>query len=72
MALSMTTTALTTTAFFMSFMAATPAGFRYKNGKTTAQYDQQDPDYKYSNCVHHNSILLFLFILGRLRFLKTI
>jgi hypothetical protein len=47
MALSMTTTALTTTAaFFMSFVAATPARFRYKDGKTTAQYDQQDPDYQ--------------------------
>jgi hypothetical protein len=46
MALSMSATALTTAPFFMSFMAATPAGFRYKNGKTPAGYEQQDTDYQ--------------------------
>jgi len=45
MALSMPATPFTTAAAFsMSFMAAAPAGFRYKNGKTTAGCDQQDPD----------------------------
>jgi hypothetical protein len=40
----MLTTTLTTVVFFMSFMAAASARFRYKNGKTAADYDQQDPD----------------------------
>jgi hypothetical protein len=44
MALSMPAAALTTVVFFVSFMAAAPAGFRYKDGKTTAGCDQQDPD----------------------------
>ncbi len=30
--------------FFMTSMAAVPARYRYKNGKTAAGYDQQDPD----------------------------
>jgi hypothetical protein len=46
MVFSMPTTALTTAVFFMSFMAAAPAGFRYKNWKTTAEYEQKDPDYQ--------------------------
>lgn len=46
MALSMTTTALTAAAFFMSFMAAAPTRSRYKNGKTTAECEQQNPDYQ--------------------------
>ena len=37
-AISMTTAAV----FFMSF---TMAAFRYENGKTTAEHDQQEPDY---------------------------
>jgi hypothetical protein len=37
-AVSVTTAA----AFFMSF---TVAAFRYENGKTTAEHDQQEPDY---------------------------
>ena len=37
-AISMATTAV-------SFMSSTIAAFRYKNGKTTAAYDQQDADY---------------------------
>ena len=38
-AISMTATAAV---FFMSF---TVAAFRYENGKTTAEHDQQEPDY---------------------------
>ena len=29
----------------MSFMSSTVAAFRYKNGKTTAEHDQQEHDY---------------------------
>jgi hypothetical protein len=34
---------MTTAAVF--FMSSTVAAFRYENGKTTAEHDQQEPDY---------------------------
>jgi hypothetical protein len=39
----LSTISMTTAAVF--FMSSTVAVSRYKNGKTTAGYDQQDPDH---------------------------
>jgi len=61
-AISMTTAAV----FFMSF---TVAAFRYENGKTTAEHDQQEPDYHKSNCIPHRIVILRLFFSRCLGFL---
>ncbi len=54
---------------FMSSMVAVI--HRYKNGKTTAGYDQQDPDYYQSDFFHDSLVILLLFLSSCPAFLTT-
>jgi hypothetical protein len=54
---------------FMSPMVAVI--HRYKNGKTTAGYDQQDPDYYQSDFFHDSLVILLLFLSSWPGFLTT-
>jgi hypothetical protein len=57
---------------FVFFVSSIMAAIRtFKNGKTTARYDQQDPDYQQPKFFHDSIAILFLFMSRRLSCLTT-
>jgi hypothetical protein len=57
---------------FVFFVSSIMAAIRtFKNGKTTARYDQQDPDYQQPKFFHNSIAILFLFMSRRLSCLTS-